>query len=111
MSTLIHSFPHQFQPTLWTDLVVLDTLSLKKDPFHKGYYLELFRFLIEKNELDDFTMVLIVEIWSYEGVHQVLEKAINKSKIKNNMTIGLYEYHKQNSYYSHDIVPTIHFYT
>ena len=27
------------------------------------------------------------------------------------MTIGLYEYHKQNSDYSHDIVLTIHFYT
>ena len=49
LSTLLHSFPHQLHPTLWTNLVVLATLSLKKDPLHKGYYLELFQFFIEKN--------------------------------------------------------------
>ena len=61
--------------------------------------------------MDDFTIVFIAELWSYEGVRQVLEKAINNSKFIYNMTIELYEYQKQNSYYSHDIVMTIQLYT
>ncbi len=45
---LLHSFPCQLQPVLHTDLVVLDSLGLKKEQFNEGYYIELFRFLIEK---------------------------------------------------------------
>jgi hypothetical protein len=48
LSTLLHSFPSQLQPILCIGLIVLDTLALKKEPFHKGYYIELFRFFIKK---------------------------------------------------------------
>ena len=44
LSTLFHSFPCQFQPFLHTDIFVMDTLALKKEPFHKGYYIDFFFF-------------------------------------------------------------------
>ena len=110
LSTLLHSFPCQLQPVLHTDLVVLDTLALKKEQFNKGYYIEFFRFLIENNELNDFTTVLLVELWFCNDVRQSLEISIKNSKFNYKMTSGIYEYKSQNNY-SYDIVLTIHFYT
>ena len=61
--------------------------------------------------MDNFTIVLLIELCSFDDALQALEKGINKSKFKYIITIGLYEYKKHNIYYSHDIVLTIHFYT
>ena len=110
LSTLLHSFPSQLQPILCPDLIVLDMLALEKEPFHKGYYIELFQFFIQKNELNDFTIVILVEIWSCNDVRQALEIAIKNSKFNYEMTNGNYVYETQSSY-SYDIVLTIQFYT
>ena len=42
LSTLLHSFPSQFQPSLFTDFVVLDTVALKDESFLKDHYIEFF---------------------------------------------------------------------
>ena len=110
LSTLLHSFPSQFQPMLYTDFVVLDTLALKDESFLKDHYIELFRFLIEKNGLKDFTMIILVEIWSCKDVRQALEIVVKDSNVNYKMATGLYEYKEQNNY-SYDIVLTIHFYS
>ena len=108
LSTLLHSFPSQLQPLLMTDLVVLDTLALKEEQFQNGYYMEFFRFFIEKNEVDYFTIVLLVDLWSCKDVCQALEIAIKNSKFNYNLTNGIYRYKKHNSY-SYDVVLAIHF--
>ena len=109
LSTLLHSFPSLVEPVLYTDLVVLDALALKEESFHMAYYIELFRFFIDKNGLTEFTIVLLEDLWSFKDVHQALEIAIKNSKFKYNITKGIYRY-KQNLF-SYDIVLTIHFYT
>jgi len=74
-----------------------------------AYYIELFRFFIDKNGLTEFTIVLLEDLWSFKDVYQALEIAIKNSKFKYNITKGIYRY-KQNLF-SYDIVLTIHFYT
>ena len=93
-----------------TDLVVLDTLALKEEQFQTGYYIKFFQFFIKKNEVDYFTIVIIVDLWSCKDVRQALEISINNSKFNYNMTNTIYRYKKQNGY-SYDMVLTIHFYT
>ena len=70
----------------------------------------MFRFLIEKNGLKDFTIIILVEIWSCKDVRQALEIVVKDSNVNYKMATGLYEYKKQNNY-SYDIVLTIHFYS
>ena len=87
----------------------MDALALIKEPFHKGYYTEFFLFCIQKNELNDFTTSLLVELWCCNDVHKYLEISIKNSKFSFKMTSGISECKSQNSY-SYDIVFTIHFY-
>ena len=91
-----------------TDLVVLDTLALKEEQFQTGYYMEFFRFYIKKNEVDYFTIVFLVDLWSCKDVRQALEIAIKNSKFNYNLTNDIYRYKKHNSY-SYDVVLAIHF--
>ena len=60
--------------------------------------------------MNDFTTVLLVEIWFCNDARQTLKISIKNSKFKYKITSGIYEYKSPNSY-SYDIVLTIHFYT
>lgn len=74
-----------------------------------AYYIELFRFFIDKNGLTEFTIVLLEDLWSFKDVHQALEIAIKNSNFNYNITKGIHSYRQ--FFFSYDIVLTIHFYT
>lgn len=109
LTTLLYSFPMSVATNFTHWPRCSGYTGFEKRTIPQGILYWIFSTSYKKNVLNDFTTILLVELWFCNNVRESLEISINNSKFNYKMTCGIYEYKSQNNY-SYDIVFTVHLY-